>query len=101
VNGRPAHLDAAKVAVVAFAEKVALAADQVTQGDVDELQAHGLTDEEIFDVTLAAGARCFFSKVLDATGTEPDTAFQDLEPGLREAPTVGRAIETKPQENPS
>ncbi|MEV5528504.1 carboxymuconolactone decarboxylase family protein [Streptomyces prunicolor] len=96
-----APLDAAERAVVAFAEKVALAADQVTQGDVDELRAHGLSDEEIFDVTLAAGARCFFSKVLDATGTEPDAAFQNLEPGLREALTVGRAIEAKPQEKPS
>jgi uncharacterized peroxidase-related enzyme len=92
-----APLDAAERAVVAFAEKVALRADQVTQADVDELRAQGLSDEEIFDVALAAGARCFFSKVLDATGTEPDAAFQDLEPGLREALTVGRAIEARPQ----
>jgi hypothetical protein len=67
----------------------------MTQGDVDELPAQGLDDEEIFDVALAAGARCFFSKVLDATGTEPDAAFQDLEPALREALTVGRPIEAK------
>lgn len=96
-----APLDAAERAVVAFAEKVATAADQVTQGDIDELRARGLSDEEIFDVTLAAGARCFFSKVLDATGTEPDAAFQDLTPQLREALTVGRAIEAKPQEKPT
>ena len=52
-----APLDAAERSVVAFAEKVALRADQVTQGDVDELRAQGLSDEEIFDVALAAGAR--------------------------------------------
>jgi len=52
----------------------------------------GLTDEEIFDVVLAAAARCFFSKDLDATGTAPDAACRQLEPDLVEVLTVGRPI---------
>jgi uncharacterized peroxidase-related enzyme len=79
-------------AVVAYARKVALHADQVSQADIDELRAHGLADDEILDVALAAAARCFFSKTLDATGTLPDARFQSLAPALRDALTVGRPI---------
>ncbi len=91
-----APLDDVERGVVALAEKVALGADEVSQADIDALRAGGLADEEIFDVILAAAARCFFSKALDATGTPPDAAFQAMEPsGLRDALTVGRPIETR------
>jgi hypothetical protein len=44
-------------------------------------------------VALAAAARCFFSTVLDAMGTQPDAAYRTgLEPDLRRALTVGRPI---------
>jgi len=57
------------------------------------LRKAGLTDDAILDVALAAAARCFFSTVLDATGTEPDAAYRtELEPDLRQALTVGRPI---------
>ncbi|WP_112248313.1 carboxymuconolactone decarboxylase family protein [Kribbella monticola] len=80
-------------AVMTFARKVALQADQITQADVDELKAAGLTDEDALDVALAAAARCFFSKTLDATGTTPDPAYHDLlPPTLVTALTVGREI---------
>ena len=79
-------------AVMAFARKVALAADTVTQADVDELRALGLSDADVLDVVLAAAARSFFSKTLDATGTQPDSAFNGLPDTLRAALTVGRPI---------
>src|ERR1700754_4928765 len=79
-------------AVMAFARKVAIAADTVTQADVDDLKAVGLSDADVLDVVLAAAARSFFSKTLDATGTLPDSAFNNLPEGLRTALTVGRAI---------
>ena len=81
-------------AVMGFARKVALGADQITQADVDNLRALGLSDEDVLDVALAAAARCFFSKTLDATGIRPDSAYHALLPaGLREVLTVGRAID--------
>jgi hypothetical protein len=49
-------------------------------------------DDEIFDVAAAAAARCFFSKLIDAMGAQADTAYNALEPDLREALTVGRPI---------
>jgi uncharacterized peroxidase-related enzyme len=91
--GRPSEeLDAVDMAVIDLADKVATDATSVTQGDIEHLRGLGLTDAEILDVVLAAAARCFFSKVLDAVGCDPDAAFNELEPGLREALTVGRSI---------
>ncbi|HEY2542251.1 MAG TPA: hypothetical protein VGH92_04295, partial [Gaiellaceae bacterium] len=62
--------------------------------DLQRLRDLGLTDAEIMDVALAAAARCFFSKTLDALGVLPDATFAELEPGLREALVVGRPIAT-------
>jgi uncharacterized peroxidase-related enzyme len=87
-------LDPVDRAIMAFARKVALAADSVTQADVDELKAVGLSDDDVLDVTLAAAARCFFSKTLDATGTPPDAAYNTLPETLRKALTVGRPIDS-------
>ena len=89
-----AGLPEADLAVIALAEKVAADATAVTQADIDGLRAHGLPDEEILGVILAAAARAFFSKVLDGTGTQADARFAELEPGFRDALTVGRPIAT-------
>jgi uncharacterized peroxidase-related enzyme len=85
-------LEPAEAAIMAFAEKIVRQADSVTPADVDVLRNHGLTDGEIFDVAAAASARCFFSKLLDALGAEPDSSYETLTPDLREALTVGRPI---------
>jgi uncharacterized peroxidase-related enzyme len=89
--GRLAPADAA---LVAFAEQVARDASRVTAADVQRLRDHGLSDAEIFDVVAAVAARCFFSKVLDGVGTEPDPAYAQLEDELRWRLTVGRPIAT-------
>jgi uncharacterized peroxidase-related enzyme len=85
-------LDAADAAVVRFARKVAEDAEQITQEDIDELRGRGFSDADVFNIILAAAARCFFSKVLDASGTLPDAALHDMPDQLRSALTVGRAI---------
>ena len=82
--------------MMAFAEKVARSADQVSAADVEALRSHGYKDEEIFDVAAAAAARCFFSKLLDAMGVQPDSSFNGLDPNLRRALTVGRAVDDLP-----
>lgn len=89
---RDAGLEPVDLAVMELADKVADDATSVTQADVDRLRALGLTDTEILDVVLAAAARCFFSKTLDAVGAEPDAKYSELEPGLRQTLTVGRPI---------
>jgi alkylhydroperoxidase family enzyme len=87
-----AGLDAVDVAIMDLAEKVADDATTVTQVDIDRLRSLGLSDTDIFDVVVAAAARCFFSKVLDGLGTQADEKYSALEPGLRDALTVGRPI---------
>ncbi len=98
VKGEPeSPLEPRERAMMAFAEKVALYADRITSADVDLLRTHGYRDEEIFDVAATAAARCFFSKLLDALGVQPDSAFNDLDPALREALTVGRPVADRPE----
>ena len=89
---RMAGLDDVDIAVFEIADKVAGDATSVTQADVDRLRALGLSDAEILDVVLAAAVRCFYSKVLDALGVQPDPHYAELEPDLRDALTVGRPL---------
>ena len=79
-------------AVQELARKVAADATSVTEDDIDRLRGFGLIDDEIFDVVLAAAARSFFSKTLDAMGIAPDAAYRELPAAVREPLTVGRAI---------
>ena len=79
-------------AVQELARKVAADATSVTQDDVERLRGFGLTDDEIFDVVLAAAARSFFSKTLDALAVAPDVQYRELPAEVREPLTVGRPI---------
>ena len=92
----PSPLSSPASALMAFAEKVARSADQVTSADIELLRSHGYRDEEIFDLAAAAAARCFFGKLLDALGVQPDSSFNDLDPSLRRALTVGRPVADLP-----
>jgi len=92
VDHRAAGLDEIDVAVMDLADQVADDATSVSEPDLQRLRDLGLSQEEIMDVILAAAARCFFSKTLDALGVRPDPGYRDLEPGLRQALVVGRPI---------
>lgn len=91
-NVDDAGLAPADVAIMRFAEHIVRDAASVTQEEVEQLRRHGLTDAEIFDVAAATAARCFFSKLLDALGAEPDSAYTQLEATLKKTLTVGRPI---------
>lgn len=92
---RSAGLSSADVAVMDLAEKVAEDAGSIQQADVERLRSEGLSDEEVVDVVLAAAARCFFSKALDALGVQPDAKYADLDAAVRDTLTVGRAIASR------
>jgi uncharacterized peroxidase-related enzyme len=87
-----APLEPAERAMMAFVEKVVVNAERITTADVDVLRSHGYGDEAILDLAAAAAARCFFSKLLDALGVQADPIFNDLDPALRQALTVGRPV---------
>jgi uncharacterized peroxidase-related enzyme len=94
IAGDPATaaLAPADVAMMAFAEKLARDASAITVADVRALHEHGFTDAEVFDIAATAAARCFFSKLLDALGAEPDAAYDGLDETLKRRLTPGRPI---------
>jgi alkylhydroperoxidase family enzyme len=92
LDRRAAGLDEVDVAVMDFAEKVVDDAAAIDDADRQKLRDVGLSDTDIMDVALAAAARCFFAKTLDAMGVQPDASYRELEPELREALVVGRPI---------
>ena len=88
-----ANLDATDRAVMDFATQVARDASSVTAADVQRLRDNGLGDPEIVDVVLAAAARAFFTKVLDALGVQADVQLgETFDPEVRDQVTVGRPI---------
>jgi len=99
-NGEPTDvISDAERAMVEFSRKVARDASRITAGDVAVLrEIHGLSDAEIFDIAAIAASRSFFTKVLDALGSEPDPEFMVLDADLRQALTVGRPISCREPE---
>ncbi len=64
------------VAIVRLARDVARDAGAITSAQVHALRTEfGLGEAEIFDIAAIAAARCFFTKVLDAMGTELDAGL--------------------------
>jgi alkylhydroperoxidase family enzyme len=92
VDHRAAGLEEIDIAVMDLAGQVVDDATSVGDADLQRLRDLGLSHEEIMDVILAAAARCFFSKTLDALGVRPDSEYRDLEPELRQALVIGRPI---------
>ena len=92
LDHRAAGLDEVDVAVMDLAERVVEDATSIGDDDLRPLRSLGLSEAEIMDVVLAASARCFFSKTLDALGVLPDASYAALDPEVREALVVGRPI---------
>jgi alkylhydroperoxidase family enzyme len=87
-----AGLDEVDVAVMDLAERVVDDATSIDDSELQRLRDLGLSETEIMDVVLAAAARCFFSKTLDALGVLPDASYAEVAPDLRDALVVGRPI---------
>jgi alkylhydroperoxidase family enzyme len=92
VDRRTAGLDEIDLAVMDLAERVVDDATSIEDADLQRLRELGLSETDIMDVVLAAAARCFFAKTLDALSILPDARYNELEPELREVLVVGRAI---------
>ena len=79
-----AGLDDADVAVMRFAEKLSRDAGAMTDADSQALRDHGFSDRQIVDIALAAGARNYFSRSLQALAVPVDDV-PGLSPAMREA----------------
>ena len=86
-------LTQAELAMMTFARDIARDARKITSGFVEAMKVeHGFSDEDIFDIAAIAAGRCFFTKLLDALGSEPDSAYMSIEKTLRQRLAVGRPI---------
>jgi uncharacterized peroxidase-related enzyme len=68
-----ADLSEAEVAMMEFAERVVTDSVEMTDADSLRLRELGFSDREIVDITLAASARGYFSRALQALAVEPDS----------------------------
>jgi uncharacterized peroxidase-related enzyme len=93
-----ADLDPADLVMLDFADRITRDAASISEAEVQKMRDYGFNDGEIFDIAAAAAARCFFSKLLDALGAEPDSAYLQLDDQLQEQLTPGRAIGRAPVE---
>lgn len=87
---RSAGLPAKDVAMLAYAEKIARNASEVTKADIEGLRAAGFSDRQICDIALCAALRCFMSRFFDAVGAEPEPFFLDEDERFRKAMAVGK-----------
>lgn len=87
---RSAGLEPRDVEMLAYAEKVARKASDVTPADIDRLRHAGFSDQQICDIALCAAFRCFVARFFDATGAGPEAMFFDSDETFRAAMTVGR-----------
>ena len=94
LDRRTAGLDEIDLAVMDLAEKVVVDATSIDDSDRQPLRDLGLSEAQIMDVVLAAAARCFFAKTLDALGVLPDASLSELDAEVREVLVVGRPIAT-------
>lgn len=62
----------AEQAVIRFAERLSTSPQEMTDADTEALRAHGFTDRQIVDVTLAAGLRNHYSRSLMALAVPLD-----------------------------
>ncbi|MHC2998519.1 carboxymuconolactone decarboxylase [Microbacterium sp. HJ5] len=83
-DGGEAGLAEADLAVMSFAERLSRDPEQMTDADAERLREAGFSDRQIVDIALAAGARNFFSRVLQALAVPVDDV-PDLSPDLTDA----------------
>jgi uncharacterized peroxidase-related enzyme len=65
---RDAGLTEAEVAMMEYAERISEDSAAMTEDDALRLRQLGFTDREIVDITLAAAARNYFSRAIQALG---------------------------------
>lgn len=87
---RTAGLTPTEVAMLAYAEQIAIDASKITEADIDALRAVGLTDLNIADIALAASYRCFMSRYFDAIGATVEPDFLDEDADIRAEMAVGK-----------
>ncbi|PJJ71549.1 putative peroxidase-related enzyme [Diaminobutyricimonas aerilata] len=83
-----ADLTEAEIAMMDFAEKVSTDASSMTDADSLRLREVGFSDREIVDIALAAAARNYYARAVQALAVDVDVP-PTLPAALREALVAG------------
>ena len=75
VNYRKADITPRQRAILDFAMKVCEASDQVEDADFEALHAHGLNDEDIWDITAITAFFGLSNRMASVTGMMPNPEF--------------------------
>jgi uncharacterized peroxidase-related enzyme len=86
-------LDDAEQAMLRFTRQIARDASNVNAAHIASLEHHGYSAAEIFDIAATAAGRAFFTKLLDALGVLPDSAFLALAEDFRTPLMFGGALD--------
>ncbi len=80
-----AGLSDADVAAMRYAQRLSTDAESMTDEDTLALREVGFTDRQIVDITLAAAARNYFSRSLEALAVPVEDELNGLSPRVRDA----------------
>ncbi|WP_313075039.1 peroxidase-related enzyme [Melaminivora sp.] len=89
VNWRKADISARQHAMLEFAMKVCLAAHEIGEADFEALHAHGLDDEDIWDIAAITAFFGLSNRMANFTGMLPNPEFYLLGRTPREKKPAG------------
>ncbi len=69
---RQASLTPRLRAILDYAAQIATDVHQVSRQTIDRLRQAGLSDEEILDTAEIAALFCYYTRLVDALGIEPE-----------------------------
>src|SRR5262245_14264205 len=75
VNYRKADITPRQRAMLDFAMKVCLRSDEIQEPDFLALQAHGFSDEDIWDIAAITAFFAMSNRIANVTGMQPNTEF--------------------------
>jgi len=78
MNWRVAGLAARQKAMIGFAIKLTTASAETGEADREALRAHGLTDEDIWDVAAVAAFFNMSNRMASAVGMEPNPDYHGM-----------------------
>jgi uncharacterized peroxidase-related enzyme len=75
INYRKADITARQKAMLDFAMKVALQAQEIVDADFAALKAHGFTDDDVWDIAAIAAFFALSNRMANVTGMRPNDEF--------------------------
>jgi uncharacterized peroxidase-related enzyme len=83
---RRAPIRGVDLALCAYAEKLTLTPNEMSESDLDDLRGHALDDRAIHDATQVISYFNYINRIADALGVEPEEFIRPWEQCHRPVP---------------